>query len=60
MKYISMLNEVVNNIQDMCNYTLTDIQLEIIKQAIASYGLACLMDSDIAEEARQSCCSKEQ
>lgn len=53
-----MLEDTVDSIQEVCNHTLTRDQLQFIKEAIAGYGIACLMDSHIAKEAEEAACDQ--
>lgn len=50
-----MIDKLISEIQQRCEHLLTQEQLAIIRESLASYGMACVMDSAIREEAMQVC-----
>lgn len=53
-----MIDQAIEGIKKIVNdtplkYRLDAVQIHCIEQIIASYGLACLMDSKVAKEAER-------
>jgi hypothetical protein len=59
-KEFDVLDKIINDIQEICKYNLTDKQLDEIRHQIATYALCCLIDSKEAKKAEKIACCEEQ
>ncbi len=55
-----MINDVVQEIIDTCGGSNDPTVVEMVRYAVANYGLACLMDSAVAKEAEAVCLMEEE